>query len=97
MRPVRGRARRAIFCNGEASMSAARDQAARLLRSGPETAGSDEAARDAAALAEQLRAHLSDETARRQGEAPASPANEKPAVERPAAGPSAPPKASGAI
>jgi membrane fusion protein (multidrug efflux system) len=71
-------------------MAAARDQAARMLRSEPDTAEGDDAARDAAALAEQLRAHLSDETGRRHAEAPASPAMEKPAVERPAAAPSAP-------
>ncbi|MGA7997511.1 MAG: HlyD family secretion protein, partial [Bradyrhizobium sp.] len=66
-------------------MAAARDQAARMLRSEPDMAGGDDAARDAAALAEQLRAHLSDETGRRHAEAPASPTIEKPAVERPAA------------
>ena len=37
-------------------MAAARDQAARMFRSEPDPAGSDDAARDAAALAEQLRA-----------------------------------------
>jgi membrane fusion protein (multidrug efflux system) len=62
-------------------MAAARDQAARMLRSEPETAEGD----DAAALAEQLRAHLPDETARRQVETPASPA-----IEKPAAAPSTP-------
>ncbi len=71
-------------------MAAARDQAARMLRSEPDSAGSDEAARDAAVLAEHLRAHLSDDTGRRHAEAPASPAMEKPAVERPASAPSAP-------
>jgi membrane fusion protein (multidrug efflux system) len=70
-------------------MAAARDQAARMLRSKPDTAEGDDAARDAAALAEQLRA-VSDDTGRRHAEAPASPAIEKPAVERPAAAPSAP-------
>ena len=70
-------------------MAAARDQAARMIRSGQDTPGGDDAARDTAALAEQLRAHLSDETARRHTEAPASPTIEKPAVERPAAAPSA--------
>ncbi len=63
-------------------MAAARDHAARIIRTEPETAQGDEAARDAAVLAEQLRAHLSDETARRHTEAPAA---EKPAVEPPAA------------
>jgi membrane fusion protein (multidrug efflux system) len=70
-------------------MAAARDQAARMLRSKPDTAEGDDAARDAAALAEQLRP-VSDDTGRRHAEAPASPAIEKPAIERPAAAPSAP-------
>ena len=67
-------------------MAAARDQAARILRTEPDdTAEGDDAARDAAALAGQFRAHLSEETARRHPETPASPAIEKPATERPAA------------
>jgi membrane fusion protein (multidrug efflux system) len=71
-------------------MAAARDQAARILRTEPDTA-EGEAARDAsAALAEQLRAHLSEETvARRPAETPVGPAIEKPAVEKPAAAPAA--------
>src|ERR1700675_3062306 len=66
-------------------MAAARDQAARVLRTGPDPA-EGEAARDvSAALADQLRAHLSEETvARRPIETPASPATEKPATEKPA-------------
>jgi membrane fusion protein (multidrug efflux system) len=71
-------------------MAAARDQAARIRRTEPNTAEGDDASRDAAALAEQLRVHLSDETARRHAEAPASPAVEKPGVEHPAAAPGAP-------
>ena len=71
-------------------MAAARDQAARILRPEPDTAGGDEAARDAAVLAEQLRAHLSDETVAPPAEAPASPRSDKPAVDRPAAAPAAP-------
>src|ERR1700688_126309 len=65
-------------------MAAARDQAARVLRTGPDPA-EGEAARDvSAALADQLRAHLSEETvARRPAETPASPATEKPATEKP--------------
>jgi membrane fusion protein, multidrug efflux system len=67
-------------------MAAARDQAARIVRTEPDTA-EGEAARDAsAALADQLRAHLSDETvARRHAEIP-----EKPATDKPAAAPAAP-------
>jgi membrane fusion protein (multidrug efflux system) len=66
-------------------MAAARDQAARVLRTGPEPA-EGEAARDvSAALADQLRPHLADETVgRRPAETPASPATEKPAIEKPA-------------
>jgi membrane fusion protein, multidrug efflux system len=61
-------------------MAAARDQAARVVRSGPETA-EDEVSRDAAAqLAEQLRTHVAEETKRRPAEAPAGPATEHPAA-----------------
>jgi membrane fusion protein, multidrug efflux system len=74
-------------------MAAARDQAARVLRSGPESA-EGEAARDvSAALADPLRAHLAEETVgRRPAETPASPAFEKPAVDKPAAAPAPAPK-----
>ncbi len=67
-------------------MAAARDQAARILRTEPDTAEGD-AARDAAVLADQLRTHLSEETARRHAETPAGPGSEKPAVETPATPP----------
>jgi membrane fusion protein, multidrug efflux system len=72
-------------------MAAARDQAARILRTEPDQAEGD-AARDVSVdLANQLRAHLSEETvARRPAEIPADPATEKPAVEKPAAAPAAP-------
>jgi membrane fusion protein (multidrug efflux system) len=75
-------------------MAAARDQAARILRTEPDTA-EGEAARDAsAALAEQLRAHLSEETvARRPAETPVGPVIETPAVEKPATAPAAAPAA----
>jgi membrane fusion protein, multidrug efflux system len=72
-------------------MAAARDQAARILRTEPDTA-EGEAARDtSAALAETLRAHVSEETvARRPAETPIDqPTIEKPAIEKPAA-PAAP-------
>jgi membrane fusion protein, multidrug efflux system len=72
-------------------MAAARDQAARILRTEPDTA-EGEAARDtSAALAETLRAHVSEETvARRPAETPIDqPTIEKPAIQRPAA-PAAP-------
>jgi len=66
-------------------MAAARDQAARVLRTGPGPS-EGEAARDvSAALADQLRPHLAEETvARRPVETPAGPAAEKPAIEKPA-------------
>jgi membrane fusion protein (multidrug efflux system) len=67
-------------------MAAARDQAARMLRPEPETA-EGEAARDAsAALAEQLRAQITDEARRRPAETPSQPVPDKPA-----AAPTAPP------
>jgi membrane fusion protein, multidrug efflux system len=60
-------------------MAAARDQAARIRRPEPDPS-EDEAAREAsAALAESLRAHLSeDEVARHPAEAPAHPATDAP-------------------
>jgi len=78
-------------------MAAARDQAARVLRTGPEPA-EGEAARDvSAALADQLRPHLAEETvARRPVETPAGPAVEKPAIDKPAAAPAAPAAATAA-
>ncbi len=72
-------------------MAAARDQAARVVRTGPETA-EDEASRDATAqLADQLRTHVVEETKRRPAETPATPATEIPAktAEKPADKPAA--------
>ena len=57
-------------------MAAARDQAARIVRTELETAGSDASAD----IADSIRAHLSDETARRTTEVP-----DRPAVARPVA------------
>ena len=52
-------------------MAAARDQAARVVRTEPETAA-DEVSRDATAqLADQLRTHVAEETKRRPAETPA--------------------------
>src|ERR1700723_4786034 len=81
-------------CNGGPLMAAARDQAARILRPEQDPA-EGESARDAAAgpaaLAESLRAHLTDETvARRPAEAPDRPAIDKPAADKPAAAPAGP-------
>jgi membrane fusion protein, multidrug efflux system len=72
-------------------MAAARDQAARVVRTEPETA-EDEASRNATAqLADQLRTHVAEETRRRPAETPAGPTTENPAappakaVDKPAA------------
>src|SRR5450432_1713293 len=70
-------------------MAAARDQAARILRPEPDTADAETARDASAALADQLRSHLSEETARRPAEA------ERPAVDKPATAPTAPAAASG--
>ncbi|MFB9269058.1 HlyD family secretion protein [Bradyrhizobium erythrophlei] len=68
-------------------MAAARDQAARIVRSEPEVA-EDEVAREAAANpGEQLRAPLADEAKRRPADAPVEPAPEKPAASPAAAAP----------
>jgi membrane fusion protein (multidrug efflux system) len=67
----------------EAVMAAARDQAARIIRPEPDAAEGESARDTSAALAESLRAHVSDETvARRTADAPAI---EKPASSEPAA------------
>ena len=62
-------------------MAAARDQAARVVRTEADSA-EGETARDtvAAALADQLRTHVAEETRRRPGDAPGAPASDKPAA-----------------
>jgi membrane fusion protein, multidrug efflux system len=68
-------------------MAAARDQAARILRPEPDTAESGSARDASAVLADQLRAHLSEETVmRRPAETPGQekPANDKPQIDKPA-------------
>ncbi len=61
-------------------MAAARDQAARIVRSGPE-AVEGEPVRDTSALpAEQPRGQASEEAKRRPAETPAAPAPEQPAA-----------------
>jgi membrane fusion protein, multidrug efflux system len=66
-------------------MAAARDQAARILRTEPDQAGGEAARDPSAALADQLRSHVSEEAAaRRVAEA------ERPAIDKPAAAPAAP-------
>jgi membrane fusion protein (multidrug efflux system) len=69
-------------------MAGARDQAARIRRTEPDPAEGDAAS----ALADQLRAHLSDETVRRHAEAPADPVDEPPAAAPAQATASAAPK-----
>ena len=60
-------------------MAAARDQAARVIRTEPETAEDDVSREATAQLAEQLRTHVAEETRRRPAETPASsPATDKP-------------------
>jgi membrane fusion protein (multidrug efflux system) len=66
-------------------MAAARDQAARIVRAGRETAGS-EASAD---VADSIRARLSDETARRNQEVPDRPAIAKPVAVEVVAAPAA--------
>jgi membrane fusion protein (multidrug efflux system) len=69
-------------------MAAARDQAARILRPEPDAAEA-QSARDASAeLADQLRAHLSEETVARRHAEP--PVPDKPAIDKPAAAPAEP-------
>jgi membrane fusion protein, multidrug efflux system len=57
-------------------MASARDQAARIVRSEPDQAGGEAPVEATAALADQLRSHVAEETRRRPGDAPAV---EKPA------------------
>src|SRR5260370_33426852 len=67
-------------------MAAARDQAARIFRAEPDTAEGDTARDASAALADQLRSHVSDETvARRPAETPGN----NPSIDKPAAAPDA--------
>src|SRR5437868_11380704 len=65
-------------------MAAARDQAARIVRAGPETANDEAASESGAPLADQLRTHVAEETRRRPAETPAAPEAERPRA--PAAG-----------
>jgi membrane fusion protein (multidrug efflux system) len=69
-------------------MAAARDQTARILRPEPDAAEGDSAHDASAVLADQLRAHVSEEVvARRHAE---TPATDRPATDKPAAAPVAP-------
>src|SRR5258707_13994 len=60
-------------------MAAARDQAARIIRSESETAQGEAARNESANLADRLRTHVAEETKRRPADAPGAP-TEKPAV-----------------
>jgi membrane fusion protein (multidrug efflux system) len=73
--------------NGEAVMAAARDQAARILRPEPDPAEGGSTRDASAELADQLRAHLSEEIVARRH--PETPAADKPAIDKPAAAPAA--------
>ncbi|HEX4410229.1 MAG TPA: HlyD family secretion protein, partial [Xanthobacteraceae bacterium] len=78
-------------------MAAARDQAARILREEPETAGNDAAHKAsaevaAAEIAESIRTRLSDEAARRTDEVTDSPATAKPLASDAVAAPAAKPQ-----
>ena len=64
-------------------MAVARDQAARMLRSEPETADREAARDDSAALAESLRSHVAEETKRRPSETPVVPAGQNAALLQP--------------
>ena len=62
-------------------MAAARDQAARVIRVEPDTAGGEAERDNAAVLAEQLRGHLAEDVvSRRPAEPPAKTVTEKPAA-----------------
>jgi membrane fusion protein (multidrug efflux system) len=61
-------------------MAAARDQAARVVRTGPETAEGETARDTAAALADQLRTHVAEETRRRPEDVPGAQPADKPAA-----------------
>ena len=61
-------------------MAAARDQAARILRTEPDTSGDEVANQASAEMADSTRAHVSDETARRPQEIPDRQTPDRPAV-----------------
>src|ERR1700712_4658230 len=75
----------------EALMAAGRDQAARILRAEPDRPDGGLERDGSAVLADQLRAHVAEEAARHQMEAPVhdKPAIHEPANERPATAPAA--------
>jgi membrane fusion protein, multidrug efflux system len=66
-------------------MAAARDQAARILRTEPDNSGDEVSHQASAETADSTRAHVSDETARRPQEIPDRQTPDRPAVARPMA------------
>jgi membrane fusion protein (multidrug efflux system) len=90
---MQGRARRFAAPDRDivkgAVMAAARDQAARILRSEPDTADSESALDNTAAPTESLRAHVAEETRRQPAQTPGNPATDKPGADRPASAPAA--------
>ena len=62
-------------------MAAARDQAARVLRPGADVGGSEAASEVSGSIADSIRAHLADETARRPVEVPERPPLREPAAQ----------------
>ena len=75
-------------------MAGARDQAARIVRTGPETAEGEPTRDTPAALADRLRAHLTDDSVAR---GPAETPADKPVTEPPVAAPVGPAKPAAAI
>ncbi len=73
-------------------MAAARDQAARILRSEPDTADGESALDNTAAPAELLRAHVAEETKRQPAQPPGNPETDKPGAGAPVAVSPAAPK-----
>jgi hypothetical protein len=67
-----------LFGLGRRVMAAARDQAARIVRAGPETAEVEAAPEAGTPLADQLRTHVAEEARRRPAEAPGAPEAERP-------------------
>src|SRR5439155_26279640 len=67
-----------IFGMGRPVMAAVRDQAARILRAGPETANDEAAPESGTPLSDQLRTHVAEKARRRPAEAPCALEVERP-------------------
>src|ERR1700690_1771747 len=70
-------------------MAAARDQAARILRTEPDTSGDEVGHQASTEMADSTRAHVSDETSRRPHETPDRPAVARPMAQETVAAPAA--------